>query len=138
MSEINIIHLISMLINDFENVHGKTRFEVKKINNSFIFTNVNQNMLDTLKLKREDIIGKTCSDLPIERNFAQKLPSLCDKAWNGQEMLTFLSPFTNENICLVVALRPILKNGKTDKLIGFCVPMEIKQLGDSYLPYLDL
>jgi hypothetical protein len=138
MHEISIIHLISMLINDFEKVHGETRFEVKKINNSFTFTNVNQKMLDTIKLKREGIIGKTCSDLPIKRDLADKLPDIFHKAWNGQEMLTFLSPYTNENVCLVVAIRPILKNGKTDRLIGCCAPIDVKQLGGSYLPHFDL
>ncbi|NWQ42648.1 hypothetical protein MLOOGBEN_18260 [Bacillus sp. EB106-08-02-XG196] len=137
MHEISVTHLISMLINDFENVHDKTRFEVKKINNSFIFTNVNHMMLDTIKLKREDIIGKTCSEFPIKRDLADKLPAIYDKAWNGHEMLQFLFPITNENVCLVVAIRPILKNGKTDRLIGCCVPINVKQLGNYFLPHFD-
>jgi hypothetical protein len=46
MNEINLTHLISKLINDYEKVHGRTRFEVKKMEDTFIFTKINQKILD--------------------------------------------------------------------------------------------
>lgn len=128
MTEINLNHLIRTLIKNYEKVHGRRSFEVSKIENTFIYTKVNQRMLNTIKLKRRDVVGMECTVLPIRIDLSEKLPAIFEKAWNGKEMLYFFVPYTNENVCLVVALNPVIKNGKTIKLEGVCAPLEVKEL----------
>jgi hypothetical protein len=80
-----------------------------------------------------DIVGKTLLDLPIRKDLAEKLPAIYEKAWKGKERVNFLFPETNKNVLLVIAIRPVLKNGKTDKLIGCIAPIDVKELDGHYL-----
>ncbi|MDR6999821.1 hypothetical protein [Neobacillus niacini] len=101
-------------------------FEINKINNSFIFTKIDLKLLELLELKQMDIIGDICSDFAFKDNFADKLLDIFDIAWQGKETLYFLSSKTNKNLVILINLRAIQENGKTVKLEGHCVPIEIK------------
>lgn len=126
MREINIVNLISKLIKDYEKVHGIMKFEVKKIDHTFVFTNVDQKLLNFLKISQDCIVGKTLSDLPINKDSVKKLPAIYEKAWNGEEMFDYKVFSTNKDIVVVYTIKPVLKSGKTDKLEGHCVLLDAK------------
>ena len=48
-----------------------------------------------------------------------------EKAWNGDKMVVF-DFFPNMEKTLVYSLKPILKNGKTDRLEGHCAVLDFK------------
>jgi hypothetical protein len=127
MVKIDLILLFQKLIKEYEKVHGKTRFEAIKIKNNFIYTKIDQKMLEILKLEQMDVVGKECTEIPIKRDLAEKLPSIFERVWNGKEMLYFLFPSTNEEILFVVILKAVSKNGRTEKIEGYCAPINIKE-----------
>ncbi|MFJ5760231.1 hypothetical protein ACIQAA_14095 [Neobacillus sp. NPDC093182] len=134
MREIDIASLVSKLIDDYEKVNGRMQFEVQKMDNSFTYTNVDQKLLDILNLNQNDIIGKSLIDFPINQDNTEKLTAIFNKALNGQKVVFFLTPNTNENVCLVVTVRPVKKEGNKDRLIGSCVPIDIKHIEGTRLP----
>jgi hypothetical protein len=134
LREIDIASLVSKLIDDYEKVNGRMQFEVEKMDDSFIYRKIDQNLLDILNLNQNDIIGKTDIDFPINQNNTEKLTTILNKALNGQNVVFFLTPNTNENICLVVTVRPVKKKGYTDKLIGSCVLIDINHIAGTCLP----
>jgi hypothetical protein len=134
LREIDIASLVSKLIDDYEKVNGRMQFEVEMMDDSFTYTNVDQKLLDIVNLKRNDIIGKTSLDYLINQDIAEKLTSQFNKALNGQKVFFFLKPYTNENVCLVVTVRPVKKEENKDRLIGSCVPIDIKHIEGTSLP----
>ena len=68
MKEINLVHLLSMLIKDYEKVYGITKFIIKKIENKFIFTDINKNLLDILNISRNYVVGKTLDDFSVGKD----------------------------------------------------------------------
>ena len=133
MKEINLVHLMSMLIKDYEKVNGRARFEIKKNDDTFILIDIHQKLLDLGNLQRNDFIGKKISDLPIKRDWTEKLLSIFEKAWKGKETIFYLSPQTNDNIFLVVQLEAIVKNGEIDRIEGCCTPLESEELKGRFM-----
>ncbi|MFJ5760232.1 hypothetical protein ACIQAA_14100 [Neobacillus sp. NPDC093182] len=133
MREINLVHLMSMLIRDYEKVCGRARFEIKKIDGTFTLIDIHQKLLDLVNLQRNNLIGKKISDLPIKRDWTEKLLSIFEKAWKGKETIYYLFPPTNDNIFLVVQLEAVVKNGVIDRIEGCCVPLESKELKGRFM-----
>ena len=125
MKEINLVHLLSMLIKDYEKVYGITKFIIKKIRNNFIFTDINENLLDILNISRNYVVGKTLDDFSVREDSKKKALAMYEKAWNGDKMVVF-DFFPDLEKILVYSLKPILKNGKTDHLEGHCAVLGFK------------
>jgi len=126
MKEINLIHLLSNLIRDYEKMYETMVFEVKKKNNTFVTTNVDQKILNLLKVSPNSIIGKTIADFPVNKESKKKLLAITEKAWTGKVMIYYDVVFTNKDILFVCSIKPVLKNGKIEKLEGRCAILDGK------------
>lgn len=126
MTKINLIHMLSLLIREYEIIHGKTNFEIIKNNNTFIFTKIDPKLLDILELKQINVIENACPDFLLKNHLAENLPDIFDIAWKGKEMIYYLLPKKNKNVVILINLKAIQENGKTVKLEGHCVPIETK------------
>lgn len=125
MKKINIVHLISKLIKDYEKVHGVTLFEVKKNDSQFEFLYADQKLLDVLQISSNCVVGKTISALPLSEDFKKKLQVNFEKVWNGEEMVEY-EFFSNNETIVVYSLKAVLKNGKTYRLEGHCALLDKK------------
>lgn len=128
MKEINLIDLLSKLIRDYEKMYETMvfEFEVKKKNNTFVTTNVDQKILKLLKVSPNSIIGRAIDDFPVNKESKKKLLAITEKAWTGKVMIYYDIAFTNKDILFVCSIKPIIKNGKIDKLEGHCAILDGK------------
>jgi hypothetical protein len=130
MRRIDFIHLLSNLIKEYETVHGMMRFEVKKIDNTFVLINIDQKLLDEFRVPRDSIVGKKLSELPLKDDPKKKIIAMNEKAWNGKEVINYHTISTNEDIIIVYTIKPRLKDGKTDRLVGYCAILDAKHFKD--------
>ncbi|MGG1674452.1 hypothetical protein ACIFOT_01755 [Neobacillus sp. NRS-1170] len=132
MKDDNFTHHINTLIKNYEQANGRARFEMIKVNDTLIYTDIDQSLLDFVNLKRHDIIGKTFFDLPIKKHWAGKMSGIYENVWKGNETGYYSFPYSNENIFLIIAIRPIIVNGKTVKIEGRCAPIENKEFDKGF------
>jgi hypothetical protein len=130
MRKIDFIHLLSNLIKEYETVHGMMRFEVKRIDNTFVLIHVDQKLLDEFKVSRDFIVGKRLSELPLKEGPQKKIMAMYEKAWNGKEVVNYHTVSTNKDIIIVYTIKPRLKSGRTDKLVGYCAILDAKHFKD--------
>ncbi|MFB3161505.1 hypothetical protein ABLO26_09030 [Neobacillus sp. 179-J 1A1 HS] len=133
MTEINLVHIMRLLIKDYEKVYGQARFEIKMIDGTFTLIDIHQQLLDLSNLQRNNVIGKKISELPIKSDWTGKLLSIFEKAWKGKETIYYLFPPTNDNVFLVVLLEAIVKNGEIDRIEGCCAPLESAELKGRFM-----
>jgi hypothetical protein len=133
MTEINLVHIMRLLIKDYEKVYGRARFEIKMIDGTFTLIDIHQKLLDLGNLQRNNVIGKKISELPIKSDWTEKLLSIFEKAWKGKETIYYLFPPTNDNLFLVVQLEAIVKNGETDRIEGCCAPLQSEELKERFM-----
>jgi hypothetical protein len=133
MTEINLVHIMRLLIKDYEKIYGQARFEIKMIDGNFTLIDIHQKLLDLGNLQRNNVIGKKISELPIKSDWTVKLLSIFEKAWKGKETIYYLFPPPNDNLFLVVQLEAIVKNGETDRIEGCCAPLESEELKGRFM-----
>lgn len=130
MKIIDLSSLLSKLIKDYEKVYGMQTFEIKKINNFFVFTNINPNVSESFKNYNCNFVtGKTITDFPIGKESKEKLLSIFEMAWSGKETTNF-DFFLNRDLLVVYSLKSIQKNGITDKLEGNCLVLDGNEFSD--------
>lgn len=129
MIEINLAKILYKLIEDYGNIHGVKKFQVKKIGSKFVHTDINENLLKNITICT---VGKTLSDLPINKDSEKRMISFYKRAWGGEKVVNY-QVFLEHEITSVFSLEAILKDGKTDRLEGHCILINAKEF-QAYLP----
>jgi hypothetical protein len=134
MKELDLSNIFRKLIENYGKVNGIKTFEVKKIGNKFIHTDINENLLNSITIPT---FGKTLCDLPINKDAEERMESFYERAWGGEKLVNY-QVFHDNEIISVFSLEPIIKDGHTDRLEGHCVLLSSKEfvglLNDLYSP----
>ena len=123
MKEINLSSILYKLIENYGKLYGIKKFEVKKIGNNFVHTDISENLLKSITIST---VGKTLYDLPINKKSEERMVSFYEMAWAGEKVINY-EVFLEHEIISVFSLEPILKDGKTDRLEGHCVLFNTKE-----------
>ncbi|WP_100407919.1 EAL domain-containing protein [Bacillus solitudinis] len=93
-------------------------FKFKKVNERFIHTLCDGELMYRLGFVQEDVVGKELHESLSVDLFEEKL-IYYQQAWDGAENVTYEGEING--ICFVIALRPIKRGGEVVEVIGSCV-----------------
>src|ERR1700730_2162531 len=95
-----------------------------KIENAFIHTMIEGELLYKLGFMRKDIIGKTLTDFyPFE--YANNKLAFYEKAWSGENVFY---ESTIDDTYYLCSLKPILENGKTVEVVGTSIDITERKI----------
>lgn len=93
-------------------------FKYKNINGKLILTFCEGELLDRLGFLPEKVVGHALDDF-LSAEVAEEKRSFYEKAWNGQENVTYGTLFNG--IYYLTSLSPIKQEGNVIEVIGFCI-----------------
>ncbi|WP_028403409.1 hypothetical protein [Ectobacillus panaciterrae] len=126
-NEVNLPTLLDKLITEYEKIHGEMIFKFEKQAGKFILIDINQGLLDVVNLTRDEVVGKGLNALFICEESISKLQKICGIAWEGKKVVYYLIPDTNQDIFLVVALKPNMYQGQVIEVVAHCVSLDSKE-----------
>ncbi|MBY6037578.1 hypothetical protein KUV80_12985 [Fictibacillus nanhaiensis] len=122
---INLVSLIRKLIREYEKKHETLYFSFIKRNNEYIYIDINDNLLELLRLKATDVIGKSLyNNQNFLGTYSDEIFNNYEKAWQGDPIFYYLTPASNTEIFLIISLDPILnENGNVNRVDAHCVQL---------------
>jgi PAS domain-containing protein len=129
---VNLVSLIRKLTTEYEKKHDKLYFAFEKINDHFIYTDINEKFLQELKLQKSDIIGKSLYDLKhLIEDYYEDMNRIYKKAWNGEPVFYYVTSISNPETFFVISLYPVAdNNGNVSKVEGHCVPLNKNEISE--------
>ncbi|WP_078412197.1 PAS domain-containing protein [Priestia abyssalis] len=123
MEEINLLHFMSKLLDEYQILYGKMDFTFKKTDHTFTITDVSPTIVELVKLTKSNIVGKSLDQLVSNAEIKKKLNQLFEKAWCGEESFCYCIPPKNKEIFLLIILKPVMKEGERAIGEGGCFPL---------------
>ncbi|MBH0158620.1 hypothetical protein IHV10_19740 [Fictibacillus sp. 5RED26] len=126
--KVELNSIIKKLIIKYEQNHIKSTVVFYKVGESYIFKDINQELLEELGLKKGEIIGEKLNFFDVNQKFVEKLKKLYDTAWGGKEVIYFCDSLVHYDSILVIFLEPHQEGGQVNEVIGHGVPIKKKDL----------
>ncbi|HHL0973865.1 TPA: hypothetical protein ACQUHP_005551 [Bacillus cereus] len=136
--KIVLCSLLEELLQEYEKSHSRMYFVFKKIEEQYVFTNVNQELLQAVHQQRTDFVGQTIDTAPHLGDEATriKLKTIYPLAWSGKKVIFYCFPDRNINIFVITYLEPQYEQGKIVQVVGRCAAFD-KNASQDMLPYLE-
>lgn len=114
--------LLEELLQDYEKHHSRMYFMFKKYRDHYVFTDVNQALLQAVHQHRTDFVGQTIDTAPHLGDEAtrMKLKTIYPLAWSGENVIFYCFPDRNVEIFVITYLEPQYENGKVVQVRGRC------------------
>ncbi|PGT50479.1 hypothetical protein COD86_07755 [Bacillus cereus] len=114
--------LLEKLFQEYEEHHSSMYFIFQKVEHQFVFTDVNQELLQSVHQQREDFIGQTLDTAPHlgDEETRQKLKTIYPLAWTGKKIIFHYFPVSNLDIFVITYLEPHYVNGQVFQVMGRC------------------
>ncbi|MEK4677598.1 MULTISPECIES: hypothetical protein [Bacillus] len=124
--------LLEKLLKEYENHHSPLYFEFKKIKEHYVFTDVNQALLQTINRQRADFIGQTLETAPHlgDKATRTKLKTIYPLAWSGKKVIFYGFPAANMDIFMITYLEPQYAKGEVVQVRGRCASFDKNELPD--------
>jgi hypothetical protein len=127
---IELISLISKLIQEYERKHKALSFSFIKRNGAYLYTGITDELLRICRLQKEDVINQTIKNKKhIIGDLYNQVYYNYEKAWSGNTVFYYLTPSTNTDIYLIITLDPQLdKNNNVYQVDAHCIAIDKKDL----------
>lgn len=118
------------LLNTIRYQQGMT-FKYKKINERYIHTLADGELLYRLGLTPEQVVGKDLFDF-LPHEIASSKMNYCERAWNGEENLIYEGALNN--VTYLASLKPIKDhNGSVVEVIASCIDISRRKQAEELL-----
>ncbi|MEK4503504.1 hypothetical protein [Bacillus sp. FSL R12-0069] len=130
--------LLEELLQEYEKYHSRIYFVFKKIEGHYVFTDVNDELLQDSNQKRADVVGKTIDTAPHFRNKAtrRKLKTIYSLAWSDKKVIFYHFPDDNVDKFVITHLEPQYEKGELVQVMGRCASFDKNEFQD-ILQYFD-
>lgn len=105
-------------------------FKFKKINDRFIHTLCDGELLYRFGIIPSQVIGKSLEEFLPHENAIEKT-SVYNRSWEGEEFVTYEDELNG--ICYLATLRPIKKGGEIVEVIGSCIDITARKKAEKAL-----
>lgn len=109
--------------------HGMI-FKFKKINDRFIHTLCDGELLYRFGMIPSQVIGKSLEEFLPHENAIEKT-SFYNRSWEGEEFVTYEDELNG--ICYLATLRPLKKGGEVVEIIGSCIDITARKKAEKAL-----
>lgn len=118
------------LFQEYEHLYSKLYFTFTKSGEDFVFTNICPELLDSIRQKPEDWIGKTVATASHigDTLTREKLNHLYMLAWNQKKVLFYYFPNQNPDIFIITYLEPQYHYNQVIEVKGRCVLVSKKDI----------
>ncbi|WP_410991230.1 hypothetical protein [Bacillus cereus] len=125
--------LLEELLQDYEKHHSRMYFMFKKNRDHYVFTDVNQALLQAVHQQRTDFVGQTIDTAPHLGDEAtrMKLKTIYPLAWSGENVIFYCFPDRNVEIFVITYLEPQFENGKVVQVRGRCASFNKNEFQDT-------
>ncbi|MED3038502.1 hypothetical protein CBR56_28870 [Bacillus thuringiensis] len=131
--KIVLCSLLEKLLQDYEKHHSRMYFMFQKNEGDYVFTDVNQTLLQTVHQQRTDFVGQTIDTAPHLGDEATraKLKTIYPLAWSGKKVIFYCFPERNVDIFVITYLEPQYKKGKVVQVRGRCASFDKNEFHDT-------
>lgn len=105
-------------------------FKFKKINNRYIHTLCDGELLYRFGMIPSQVIGKSLEEFLPHENALEKT-SFYNRSWEGEEFVTYEDEVNG--ICYLANLRPLKKGGEVVEVIGSCIDITARKKAEKAL-----
>lgn len=122
--------LVKKLITEYERTNQSLLFTIKKKNDVFIFSWINEALLNLINVKEEAIVGTPVheNDYIAGESYEYVMNNI-KKAWEGQDVLYYFVPETNNEVYLLISLVPAFDDfTNVLSLNGSCFPLPLEEI----------
>ncbi|PFP23475.1 hypothetical protein COJ96_24010 [Bacillus sp. AFS073361] len=105
-------------------------FKFKKINNRFIHTLCDGELLYRFGMIPSQVIGKSLEEFLPQQSAIEKT-SFYNRSWDGEEFVTYEDELNG--ICYLAHLRPLKKGGEVVEVIGSCIDITARKKAEQAL-----
>jgi len=105
-------------------------FKFKKINDRFIHTLCDGELLYRFGMIPSQVIGKSLEEFLPHENAIEKT-SFYNRSWEGEEFVTYEDELNG--ICYLATLRPLKKGGEIVEVIGSCIDITARKKAEKAL-----
>ncbi|HDR8117850.1 hypothetical protein ACO1D2_00785 [Bacillus thuringiensis] len=136
--KIVLCSLLEELLQDYEKHHSRMYFMFKQDEGDYVFTDVNQALLQTVHQQRTDFVGQTIDTAPHLGDEAarKKLKNIYPLAWSGKKVIFYCFPDRNVDIFVITYLEPQYEQGEVVQVRGRCASFDKNEFQDT-LQYLE-
>ncbi|MCZ8497514.1 hypothetical protein [Priestia megaterium] len=134
-AEIDVSLLFKKAIKEYEEKYGKMTFSFRKEKDHFVFTSINDSLLNLLRIDRNEFVGKSLEDdiSCIGHDLNRLLKEVYPLAWNGNTIVFYCIPSTNKDTLLIATLAPKFSNKKVNEVLGSCVPLSKEEFNEELI-----
>ncbi|PGT54835.1 hypothetical protein COD86_19080 [Bacillus cereus] len=125
--------LLEKLFQEYEELYPRMYFVFQKVEQQFVFTDVNQELLQSVHQQKEDFIGQTLDTVPHlgDEETRQKLKTIYPLAWAGKKIIFYCFPISNVDIYVITYLEPQYVNGQVFQVMGRCASFHKNEVPDT-------
>ncbi|KXY84375.1 MULTISPECIES: hypothetical protein [Bacillus] len=125
--------LLEKLFQEYEERYPRMYFVFQKVEQQFVFTDVNQELLQSVHQQREDFIGQTLDTAPHlgDEETRKKLKTIYPLAWEGKKIIFYCFPISNLDILVITYLEPLYVNQQVVQVRGRCASFHKNELQDT-------
>ncbi|PHG61811.1 hypothetical protein COI59_21655 [Bacillus toyonensis] len=125
--------LLEELLLEYEQQHSSMYFVFRKIEEQYVFTDVNEALLQAVNQQRTDFVGQTVDTAPHLGDEATrtKLRTIYPLAWSGKKVIFYCFPDRNMDIFVVTYLEPQYARGQIVEVIGRCASFDKSKFKDT-------
>lgn len=133
MMKMALYSLLEELIQKYEKHHSNMYFVFKKINQQYVFTDVNSALLQAVHQKRNDFVGHNVDTAPHlgDEVTRTKLKTIYALAWSGKKIIFYCFPDSNEDIFVITYLEPHYEYGEIFQIVGRCASFNKNEFEDT-------
>ncbi|MCQ6530827.1 hypothetical protein [Bacillus mycoides] len=112
--------LLEELLYEYEKQYPPLYFLFQKVNEQYVFTDMNESLLQTIHQQREDFVGQTLDTAPNLGDEAtrRKFKEIYSLAWSGKKVIFYYFPISNVDIFVITYLEPQYENQQIVQVIG--------------------
>lgn len=116
----------------YETKEPSMYFEIKKVNNDFIITNISKELLEILHLNLKDVIGQSINTIFSVTNADQKIQyqQIYQLAFEGQSVLFYYEGIRNSELSLLSYITPEYYNMDWERVRCRCVTFSNKTVNN--------
>ncbi|MDA2583459.1 hypothetical protein PDR31_28885 [Bacillus cereus] len=125
--------LLEELLKDYEKYHSSMYFMFKKTEEHYVFTDVNQALLQAVNQQRADFVGQTIDTAPHLGDEATrtKLKTIYPLVWSGKKAIFYCFPNRNVDIFIITYLEPQYEKGEVIQVRGRCASFNKNEFQDT-------
>ncbi|CUB58913.1 hypothetical protein BN2127_JRS10_04690 [Bacillus subtilis] len=124
--------LLENLFQEYEECYPSMYFIFQKVEQQFVFTDVNPELLQSVHQQRKDFIGQTLDTAPHlgDEETRRKLKTIYPLAWAGKKIIFYCFPDSNMDIFVITYLEPHYVNGQAFQVMGRCASFHKNEFQD--------